>query len=63
MESAPGDAPKIDIPKSDAEKGYIETGKVTKNIKYPFNGQSAYLIDKFLIFAYDKKTKEYTIIQ
>ena len=61
MESAPGDAPKIDIPKSDAENGYIETGKVTKNIKYPFNGQSAYLIDKFLIFAYDQKTKEYTI--
>ena len=31
-----------------------------KNIKYPFNGDSPFLIDKFLIFGYEKKIIDYT---
>ena len=60
MENTAGDAPKVDIPKSDTEISYMNTGEGIKNIKYPFNGQATNLIDKFLIFAYDQKTKEYT---
>ena len=62
MESSPIDNPKIDIPKSDAVTDFINIGNNSiKNIKYPFNGQATNLIDKFLVFAYDQKTKEYTI--
>ena len=60
MENAAGENPKIDIPKSDSETIFINTGEGIKNIKYPFNGQATNLIDKFLVFAYDQKTKEYT---
>ena len=60
MENTAGETPKIDIPKSDSETIYINTGEGIKNIKYPFNGQATNLIDKFLVFAYDQKTKEYT---
>ena len=60
MENTAGETPKIDIPKSDSETIYINTGQGIKNIKYPFNGQATNLIDKFLVFAYDQKTKEYT---
>ena len=61
MESSPSDAPKVDEPKNDSESVNTNTGKGTKNLKYPFNGQATNLIDKFLIFAYDQRTKEYTI--
>ena len=61
MESAPGDMPKIDKPKVDSESEYLKTGEGIKNLKYPFNGRATNLIDKFLVFAYDQKTKEYTI--
>ena len=59
MESAPCDSPTVDNPKSNSEK----ENKINndKNLKYPFNGKALNLIDKFLIFAYDQKTKEYTI--
>ena len=60
MECSPGDNPKIDVPKSDSDSN-LKFARKKNNIKYPFNGQSKYLIDKFLIFAYDQKTKEYTI--
>ena len=61
MESKPVDMVKIDMPKADSDSGYINTGDGIKNIKYPFNGQATNLIDKFLVFAYDQKTKEYTL--
>ena len=60
MESTPGDTPKVDTPKSDSDPK-LRFIKKKNNIKYPFNGQAKNLIDKFLIFAYDQKTKEYTI--
>ena len=61
MESAPNDSPAIDIPKFGPDFEYIKDNKIEKNIKYPFNGKATNLIDTFLIFAYDQKTKEYTI--
>ena len=59
MESTPCDNPSVDNPKYNSEK----ENKINndKNLKYPFNGKALNLIDKFLIFAYDQKTKEYTI--
>jgi hypothetical protein len=61
MESSPGDMPKIDKPKMDSEPEYSNTPDGFTNIKYPFNGRATNLIDKFLVFAYDQKTKEYTV--
>ena len=62
MESIPIENPKIDLPKTDTDPGFISVGNNSiQNIKYPFNGQATNLIDKFLVFAYDQKTKEYTV--
>ena len=60
MESSPGDMPKIDMPKVDSETELLKSGEGITNLKYPFNGRATNLIDKFLVFAYDQKTKEYT---
>ena len=60
MESAPSENPAVDNPKSTStEPEYKNRNGI--NIKYPYNGRAWNLIDKFLIFAYDQKTKEYTI--
>ena len=61
MESSPSDNPAVDIPKFGTDFEYEKKDEKEINIKYPFNGQATNLIDKFLIFAYDQKTKEYTI--
>ena len=52
---------KVDPSKPDSDLANENTRKGTKNLKYPFNGQATNLIDKFLIFSYDQKTKEYTV--
>ena len=49
------------MPKTMSDTTYINTGEGIKNLKLPFNGQATNLIDKFLVFAYDQKTKEYTV--